>query len=134
MKAVSKQALRVLRALGNTSSTKVTSTVGPEQEYFLVDREFYLRRIDLMLTGRTVFGAPAPKGQELEDQYFGFIKDRVSTYMSDLNVELCKMGIASKRQQKEVAPAQYGMARIFATANIATGHNQLVMESMQEVA
>jgi glutamine synthetase len=134
MKAVSKQALRVLRALGNTTSTKVTSTVGPEQEYFLVDREFYLDRIDLMLTGRTLFGAPAPKGQELEDQYFGALKDRVSAYMSDLNTELWKMGITSKTQHNEVAPAQYEMAPIFATTNIATDHNQLVMETMQKVA
>jgi len=134
MKAVSKQALRVLRALGNTSSAKVTSTVGPEQEYFLVDKAFYLERIDLMLAGRTLFGAPAPKGQELEDQYFGAIKDRVSAYMSDLNTELWKMGITSKTQHNEVAPTQYEMAPIFATTNIATDHNQLVMETMQKVA
>ena len=134
MKAVSKQALRVLRALGNTTSTKVTSTVGPEQEYFLVDREFYLDRIDLMLAGRTIFGAPAPKGQELEDQYFGALKDRVSAYMNDLNTELWKMGITSKTQHNEVAPAQFEMAPIFATTNIATDHNQLVMETMQKVA
>jgi glutamine synthetase len=134
MKEVSKQALRVLRALGNTTSTKVTSTVGPEQEYFLVDKEFYLDRIDLMLAGRTIFGAPAPKGQELEDQYFGALKDRVSAYMNDLNTELWKMGITSKTQHNEVAPAQYEMAPIFATTNIATDHNQLVMETMQKVA
>lgn len=134
MKAVSKHALRVLKALGNTTSTRVTSTVGPEQEYFLVDKGFYLKRIDLMLTGRTVFGAPAPKGQELEDQYFGAIKDRVSDYMSDLNAELWKMGITSKTQHNEVAPAQYEMAPIFNTTNIATDHNQLVMETMQKVA
>ena len=134
MKAVSKQALRVLKALGDTTSTKVTSTVGPEQEYFLVDKKFYLERIDLMLTGRTIFGAPAPKGQELEDQYFGAIKDRVSAYMHDLNTELWKMGITSKTQHNEVAPAQYEMAPIFATTNIATDHNQLVMETMQKVA
>jgi len=134
MKAVSKQALRVLRALGNTTSTKVTSTAGPEQEYFLVDKKFYLERIDLMLAGRTIFGAPAPKGQELEDQYFGTIKDRVSHYMRDLNIELWKMGITSKTQHNEVAPAQYEMAPVFATTNIATDHNQLVMETMQKVA
>ena len=134
MKAVSKQALRVLRALGNTTATKVTSTVGPEQEYFLVDKKFYLERIDLMLAGRTIFGAPAPKGQELEDQYFGTIKDRVSDYMRDLNNELWKMGITSKTQHNEVAPAQYEMAPVFATTNIATDHNQLVMETMQKVA
>lgn len=134
MKAVSKQALRVLRTLGNTTATKVTSTVGPEQEYFLVDKKFYLDRLDLMLAGRTIFGAPAPKGQELEDQYFGAIKDRVSHYMRDLNTELWKMGITSKTQHNEVAPAQYEMAPVFATANIATDHNQLVMETMQKIA
>jgi glutamine synthetase len=134
MKAVSKQALRVLKALGNATFTKVTSTVGPEQEYFLVDKKFYLERIDLMLTGRTIFGAPAPKGQELEDQYFGAIKDRVSDYMNDLNIELWKMGITSKTQHNEVAPAQYEMAPLFTTTNIATDHNQLVMETMQKVA
>ncbi|WP_028894385.1 glutamine synthetase III [Syntrophorhabdus aromaticivorans] len=134
MKAVSKQALRVLRALGNTTATKVTPTVGPEQEYFLVDKKFYLDRIDLMLAGRTIFGAPAPKGQELEDQYFGAIKDRVSDYMADLNAELWKMGITSKTEHNEVAPAQYEMAPVFTTANIATDHNQLIMETMQKVA
>ncbi len=134
MKAVSKQAMRVLKALGNTSSTRVAATVGPEQEYFLVDRKFYLERLDLLLTGRTLFGAPAPKGQELEDQYFGFIKDRVSLYMKDLNTELWKMGITSKTQHNEVAPAQYEMAPLFSTTNIATDHNQLVMETMQKVA
>lgn len=134
MKAVSKQALRVLRALGNTTSTRVTSTVGPEQEYFLVDKKFYLERLDLMLAGRTIFGAPAPKGQELEDQYFGTIKDRVSHYMHDLNIELWKMGITSKTQHNEVAPAQYEMAPVFSTTNIGTDQNQLVMETMQKVA
>ncbi|MEW6332660.1 MAG: glutamine synthetase III [Thermodesulfobacteriota bacterium] len=134
MKAVSKQALRVLRALGNSISSRVTSTVGPEQEYFLVDKQFYQDRIDLMLAGRTIFGAPPPKGQELEDQYFGAIKDRASHYMNDLNIELWKMGITSKTQHNEVAPAQYEMAPIFATTNIATDHNQLVMETMQKVA
>jgi glutamine synthetase len=134
MTAVSKQALRVLKALGNTGSSKVTSTVGPEQEYFLVDKKFYLERIDLMLAGRTIFGAPAPKGQELEDQYFGAIKDRVSDYMHDLDIELWKMGIMSKTKHNEVAPAQYEMAPIFTTTNIATDHNQLVMETMQKVA
>ncbi len=134
MKAVSKQALRVLKALGNNTSTRVISTVGPEQEYFLVDKRFYLERIDLMLTGRTIFGAPSPKGQELEDQYYGSIKDRVSAYMADLNTELWKMGITSKTQHNEVAPAQYEMAPVFSTTNIATDHNQLVMETMKKVA
>jgi len=134
MAAVSTQALRVLRAMGNATATKVISTVGPEQEYFLVDRSFYMERIDLMLTGRTIFGAPPPKGQELDDQYFGAIKDRVADYMRDLNKELWKMGITSKTQHNEVAPAQYEMAPIYATTNIATDHNQLVMETMQKVA
>jgi glutamine synthetase len=134
MAAVSKQAMRVLKALGNTTSCSVTATVGPEQEYFLVDKKFFMDRIDLMLAGRTLFGAAAPKGQELEDQYFGSIKDRVSDYMTDLNIELWKMGISSKTQHNEVAPAQYEMAPVFATTNIATDHNQLVMETMQKVA
>ena len=134
MKAVSKQAMRVLKALGNVTSTRVAATVGPEQEYFLVDKKYYMERLDLMLTGRTIFGAPAPKGQELEDQYFGYIKDRVSDYMQDLNTELWKMGITSKTQHNEVAPAQYEMAPLYTTTNIATDHNQLVMETMQKVA
>lgn len=134
MKALSGQALRVLKALGNTTSSQVTSTVGPEQEYFLVDKKLFWERLDLLLAGRTIFGAPAPKGQELEDQYFGAIKDRVSDYMHDLDVELWKMGITSKTKHNEVAPGQYEMAPIFATANIATDHNQLVMETMQKVA
>lgn len=134
MKALSKQALRVLAALGNVTATRVTSTVGPEQEYFLVDKKFYTERLDLLLAGRTVFGAPAPKGQELEDQYFGAIKDRVSDYMHALDMELWKMGITSKTKHNEVAPAQFEMAPIFDTTNIATDHNQLVMETMQKVA
>ncbi|MEJ2033240.1 MAG: glutamine synthetase III, partial [Deltaproteobacteria bacterium] len=134
MEAVSKQALRVLRAMGNTTSKRIISTVGAEQEYFLVEKEYYLQRLDLITCGRTLFGAPAPKGQELEDQYFGAIKDRVSAFMKDLDVELWKMGITSKTKHNEVAPAQYEMAPVFATTNIATDHNQLVMETMQKVA
>ncbi|MCF7855566.1 MAG: glutamine synthetase III [Candidatus Pacebacteria bacterium] len=134
MGAVSKQATRVLHALGHTTTTRVVSTVGPEQEYFLVDKQFYSQRLDLMVTGRTLFGAPPPKGQELEDQYFGAIKDRVSTFMRDLDVELWLMGITSKTKHNEVAPAQYENAPIFATANIAADHNQLIMETMQKVA
>lgn len=134
MKAVSEQALRVLRALGDQTATRVISTVGPEQEYFLVEKEHYLDRLDLISCGRTLFGAPAPKGQELEDQYFGAIKDRVSAYMRDLDVELWKMGITSKTKHNEVAPAQYEMAPVFSTTNIAADHNQLVMETMQKVA
>lgn len=134
MKALARQALRVLKTLGNTTSMNVTSTVGPEQEYFLVDKKFYMERLDLLLAGRTIFGAPPPKGQELEDQYFGAIKDRVSDYMHALDIELWKMGITSKTKHNEVAPAQFEMAPIFDTTNIATDHNQLVMETMQKVA
>ncbi|OGQ96584.1 MAG: glutamine synthetase [Deltaproteobacteria bacterium RIFOXYD12_FULL_57_12] len=134
MEAVSRQALRVLRTLGNTTSTRVIATVGPEQEYFLVDKEYYLQRLDLITCGRTLFGAPPPKGQELEDQYFGSIKDRVSAYMKDLDIELWKMGISSKTKHNEVAPAQFEMAPVFSTTNIAADHNQLVMETMQKVA
>ena len=134
MSAVSTQALRVLKALGNTTSSRVTSTVGAEQEYFLVEKEYYLKRLDLLTCGRTLFGASAPKGQELEDQYFGAIKDRVSAFMKDLDIELWKMGITSKTKHNEVAPAQYEMAPVFATTNIAADHNQLVMETMQKVA
>jgi glutamine synthetase len=134
MNAVSQQALRVLRAMGNTTATKVIPTVGAEQEYFLVEKEYYLKRLDLMTCGRTLFGAPSPKGQELEDQYFGAIKDRVSAYMKDLDVELWKMGVTAKTKHNEVAPAQFEMAPVFTTTNMAADHNQLVMETMQKVA
>ncbi|MFU8819701.1 MAG: glutamine synthetase III [Desulfurivibrio sp.] len=134
MNAVSKQALRVLKALGNTTSTKVIPTVGAEQEYFLLDREFFNKRLDLMSCGRTLFGAPAPKGQELEDQYFGAIKDRVAAYMHDLDIELWKMGVTSKTKHNEVAPSQYEMAPVFTSTNMAADHNQLVMETMKKVA
>ena len=134
MAAVSKQALRVLRAFGNTASNTVTSTVGPEQEYFLVDKEYFEERLDLIVSGRTLFGAPAPKGQEMEDHYFGQIKDRVSDFMKDLDVELWKMGIASKTKHNEVAPSQFEMAPIFTTTNIAADQNQLVMETLRKVA
>ncbi len=134
MRVVSEQAMRVLRALGNKTSKRVVSTVGPEQEYFLVDREYFLQRLDLITSGRTIFGAPPPKGQELEDHYFGSIKDRISEFMADLDNELWKMGITSKTKHNEVAPGQFEMAPIFATTNIATDHNQLVMETMQKVA
>ncbi len=134
MEAVSKQALRVLRAFGNTTSKRVFSTVGPEQEYFLVDKKYFEQRLDLITCGRTLFGAPAPKGQELEDHYFGQIKDRVSAFMKNLDIELWKMGIASKTKHNEVAPSQFEMAPIFSTTNIAADHNQLVMETLQKVA
>ncbi|MBI4979717.1 MAG: glutamine synthetase III [Spirochaetes bacterium] len=134
MKAVSTQAMRVIKALGNTTSKTVLSTVGPEQEYFLIDEEYYKGRPDLIMCGRTLFGAPPPKGQELEDQYFGSIKDRVSAFMKDLDTELWKMGVSAKTKHNEVAPAQFELAPVFATTNIATDHNQLVMETMQKVA
>ena len=134
MEAVSEQALRIVRLFGDTTSTKVTASVGPEQEYFLVDREKYLQRKDLIYTGRTLFGAPAPKGQELEDHYFGAIRERIGSYMKDLNIELWKLGITAKTQHNEVAPAQHELATIYAEANIAVDHNQLVMETMKKVA
>ena len=134
MEAVSKQALRVLRVLGNKTARRVYSTVGPEQEYFLIDKKYVDQRIDLICSGRTLFGAPSPKGQELEDQYFGAITDRISKFMKDLDLELWKMGVSAKTKHNEVAPAQYEIAPIFSTTNIATDHNQLVMETMQKVA
>jgi glutamine synthetase len=112
----------------------VITSVGPEQEYFLVDRDMYLQREDLMLTGRTLFGAPAAKGQEMEDHYFGTLKDRVALYMKELNIELWKLGVTAKTQHNEVAPAQHELAPIYATTNIATDHNQLIMEVMKRVA
>lgn len=134
MDAVSKQALRVLKALGNKTTKRVTSTVGPEQEYFLIDKKYFDKRMDLITTGRTLFGSAGPKGQELEDQYFGAIKDRISKFMKELDIELWKMGVSSKTKHNEVAPAQYEMAPLFSTTNIAADHNQLVMETMQKVA
>ena len=134
MEAVSQQALRIVRLFGNTEATKVVASVGPEQEYFLVDRAKYLQREDLIFTGRTLFGAPAPKGQELEDHYFGTIRERIGSYMKDLNTELWKLGVTAKTQHNEVAPAQHELAPIYETANIAVDHNQLVMETMKKVA
>ncbi len=133
MEALNKQALRVLRLFGNTT-IRVTTTVGPEQEYFLIDKKFFDKRMDLLLTGRTLFGAMPPKGQELEDHYFGSIKERIAAYMKELNVELWKLGILAKTQHNEVAPAQFELAPIFNSTNIATDHNQLVMEMMKKVA
>ena len=134
MDEVSKQAIRVLRLFGNTTSKKVVSSVGPEQEYFLIDKEVYKKREDLIFTGRTLFGAVPPKGQELDDHYFGSIKQRVSDYMKDLDEELWKLGILSKTKHNEVAPAQHEMAPIYTEANVATDHNQLTMEVMKKVA
>ena len=134
MEALNKQALRILKAFGNTTATRVTTTVGPEQEYFLVDRELWSKRKDLIFAGRTLFGAKPPKGQELEDHYFGNIKERVANYMKDLDEELWKLGISAKTKHNEVAPAQHELAPIFSTTNIATDHNQITMEMMKKVA
>jgi len=134
MEAISEQAIRIVRLFGNTSASKVAAYVGPEQEYFLVDREKYLKRRDMIYCGRTLFGAPAPKGQELEDQYFGVIRERVGAFMKDLNVELWKLGITATTQHNEVAPAQHEMAPIFCIANVAVDQNQLAMETMKRVA
>ncbi len=134
MEVVNEQALRILKLFGNTTATRVTTTVGPEQEYFLVDKKYYDQRKDLMLTGRTLFGAMAPKGQELEDHYFGNIKQRVSDFMKDLDCELWKLGIYAKTKHNEVAPAQHELAPVFTTSNIAADHNQLTMEIMKKVA
>lgn len=131
---LSKQAMRVLKALGNKTAKRVLTTVGPEQEYFIVDKKTYDEREDLIFTGRTLFGAMPPKGQELEDHYFGVIKDRVAAFMSDVDEELWKLGITAKTKHNEVAPAQHELATIFADANIAADHNQLVMETMKKVA
>ncbi len=134
MEAVSQQALRIVHLFGNREATKVVPSVGAEQEYFLVDREKYLQREDLIFAGRTLFGAPAPKGQELEDHYFGTIRERIGAYMKDLNIELWKLGVTAKTQHNEAAPAQHELAPIYESANIAVDHNQLVMETMKKVA
>lgn len=134
MQALNHQALRVLKLFGVTDAKRVVSAVGPEQEYFLIDRDMYLKRPDLMYCGRTLFGSRPPKGQEMEDHYFGAIKHRVSAFMGDLNEELWKLGVLSKTEHNEVAPAQHELAPIYSEANIATDHNQLVMELMKTVA
>ena len=134
MEALNRQALRVLKLFGNEDVRRVTTSVGPEQEYFLVDRAMFEQRPDLVYTGRTLFGAKPPKGQELDDHYFGTIKPRVAAYMEDLNEELWKLGILAKTEHNEVAPAQHELAPIYTTTNIATDHNQLTMELMQTVA
>ncbi|MCQ2587586.1 MAG: glutamine synthetase III [Treponema sp.] len=134
MEAISKQAVRVLHLFGNEDVTSVKTTVGPEQEYFLVDKSVYDKRPDLIYTGRTLFGAKAPKGQELEDHYFGMIKPRVQAFMKDLNEELWKLGILAKTEHNEVAPAQHELAPIFSTTNLACDHNQITMEMMRKVA
>ena len=134
MQAINKQALRIVKLFGHDDVHTIKTTVGPEQEYFLVDQKYYEQRKDLIYTGRTLFGAPCPKGQELEDHYFGTIKTRVQEFMTDLNKELWKLGILAKTEHNEVAPAQHELAPIFTTTNIATDHNQLTMELIQRVA
>ena len=134
MEAISKQALRILRLFGDTETKKVVPTMGAEQEYFLVDKEYFLKRKDLIYSGRTLFGAKPPKGQELEDHYFGNLKDRVSEFMHRLDAELWRLGVTAKTKHNEVAPAQHELAPLFTTANIASDDNQLTMEIMKKVA
>ena len=134
MEAINKESIRLLRLFGNTTSKKVTPSVGPEQEYFLVDAKKFLQRKDLIYTGRTLFGAMPPKGQELDDHYFGTIRQRVASYMKDVNEELWKLGVTAKTQHNEVAPAQHELAPIYAEANIAVDHNQIIMKTLKKVA
>ena len=134
MEALNKEAVKILHLLGNTEVTSVTTTVGPEQEYFLIPKELYAKRRDLIFTGRTLFGSSAPKGQEMEDHYFGALKPRVAAYMHDLDEELWKLGIPAKTKHNEVAPAQHELAPVFDTTNVAVDHNQLTMEIMKKVA
>ena len=134
MEAINRQAMRVIKLFGNDDVTAIRTTVGPEQEYFLIDRSVYEKRKDIMYTGRTLFGAKPPKGQELEDHYFGTIKSRVAAFMTELNVELWKLGIMAKTEHNEVAPAQHELAPFFTTTNISADHNQLTMELMQKIA
>ncbi len=134
MQALNEQAMRILKMFGNTTSSRVVASVGPEQEYFIIDKKKYLERKDLIFTGRTLFGAMPPKGQELDDHYFGAIKERIAAFMKDANEEMWKLGIPAKTQHNEVAPAQHEIAPFYGTANIATDHNQLVMETLKKVA
>lgn len=134
MEVVSEQAIRLLRLFGNTTSKRVIPSVGAEQEYFIIDREMYLQRKDLMYTGRTLFGAMPPKGQEMDDHYFGTIPERIAAYMKDVNIELWKLGVSSKTQHNEVAPAQHELAPIYAQCNVAVDHNQIIMETLRKVA
>ena len=134
MQALNKQAMRILELFGNEEVKCVRTSVGPEQEYFLVDRKMFDRRMDLTFCGRTLFGAMPPKGQEMDDHYFGAIKPRVAAYMADLNEELWKLGVLAKTEHNEVAPAQHELAPIYTTTNVACDHNQLTMEIMRKVA
>mgnify|MGYP002553131354 FL=1 len=131
---VGNESLRLVRLFGDTEATRVIPTIGAEQEYFLVDKKLYDKRKDLIFTGRTLFGAPAPKGQELEDHYFGVLKPRVKAYMKELDEELWRLGVYAKTEHNEVAPAQHELAPVYCTANIATDHNQIIMEMMKKVA
>ena len=132
METLNTEAVKMLKLLGNETVTSISTTIGPEQEYFLVDKDLYKKRKDLVFCGRTLFGAPAPKGQEMEDHYFGSLKPKVAAYMHDLDVELWKLGIPAKTKHNEVAPAQHELAPIFDTANVAVDHNQLTMEIMKK--
>ena len=134
MEALSKQAVRIVRLFGNTEAKKVTPSVGAEQEYFLVDQKKALQREDIIFAGRTLFGAPAPKGQEMDDHYFGVIRERIGAFMHDVNIELWKLGVTAKTQHNEAAPAQHELAPIYESANVAVDHNQLVMETLKRVA
>lgn len=134
METINREALRVLKLFGNEDVTRVVSTVGPEQEYFLVDKELFNKRSDLKFCGRTLFGAPAPKGQEMDDHYFGALRPRVSAFMKELDEELWKLGIPAKTKHNEVAPAQHELATIYTTTNVAVDNNQLTMEIMKRVA
>jgi glutamine synthetase len=134
MEALNKQAVRVLKALGEANVQSVTSTLGPEQEYFLIDREFFEKRLDIVMVGRTLFGAPSPRGQEMDDHYFGTLHERVAAFMNDVNTELWKLGVSATTQHNEVSPAQYEIAPVFTTVNIATDHNQLTMETLEKIA
>ena len=134
MEAINEQALRLVRLFGNTTSKRVTPSVGPEQEYFIVDRQKYLQRKDLIFTGRTLFGAMPPKGQEMDDHYFGAIRERIAAFMKDVNEELWKLGVSAKTQHNEVAPAQHELAPIYAECNVAADHNQIIMETLKQVA
>ena len=134
MDAINKQAMRVLKALGNTTSSRVSTTLGAEQEYFLVDRKFFEKRLDLVLAGRTLFGSPSPRGQEMDDHYFGSLDEKVASYMAEVNQELWKLGVTAKTQHNEVAPGQFEMAPVFDTVSVSTDQNQLAMESLRKVA
>lgn len=134
MEAINKQSLRLIRLFGNTTSKKVKPSVGPEQEYFIVDRKKYLKRKDLVFTGRTLFGAMPPKGHELDDHYFGVIRERVAAFMKDVNEELWKLGVSAKTQHNEVAPAQHELAAIYTEGNVAADHNQMIMETLKAIA